>query len=222
MIDDSFPWNWDHVWAVLPEMLWKFLTVTLVITVVSSLIAAVLGLIIALIRRTAPRAIAAVVTLVMNFVRMTPLVVQLLFGFFGLLALGIDVPPIAVGIVIFGIHYATYMAEVYRAGIDSIAPGQWEAATALSMSRRRTWSAVVIPQAVRATVPALGNYVISMFKETPFVSVIFVVDMVKAAQLYGGDHFRYVEAITLAGILFLAASYPTSLLIGRLEKRLAH
>lgn len=222
MSDNSFPWNWDHAWAVLPEMLWKFLTVTLVITIAASAIAAVLGLIIALIRRSAPRPVATVVTLVMNFIRMTPLVVQLLFGLYGLLALGIDIPPIMIGIAIFGIHYATYMAEVYRAGIDAVPPGQWEATTALSMSRRRTWTAVVIPQAVRATVPSLGNYVISMFKETPFVSVIFVVDMVKAAQLYGGDHFRYVEAITLAGILFLAASYPTSLLIGRLEKRLAY
>lgn len=221
MNDYTSPWNWDHVWAVLPEMLWKFLTVTLVITIVSSLIAAVLGLIVALVRRTAPRPIAAVVTLVMNFIRMTPIVVQLLFGLYGLLALGIDIPPMIIGIVIFGIHYATYMAEVYRAGIDAVPPGQWEAATALSMSRGRTWSAVIVPQAVRATVPSLGNYVIAMFKETPFVSVIFVADMVKAAQLYGGDHFRYVEAITLAGILFLAASYPTSLLIGRLEKRLA-
>lgn len=222
MLDDSLPWNWDHAWAVLPEMLWTFLTVTLVITIASSAIAAVLGLIIALIRRTAPRPIAAVVTFVMNFIRMTPIVVQLLFGLFGLLALGIEIPPLIIGIAIFGIHYATYMAEVYRAGIEAVPPGQWEATTALSMSRGRTWSAVVIPQAVRATVPALGNYVISMFKETPFVSVIFVAEMVKTAQLYGGDNFRYIEPITLAGILFLAASYPTSLLIGRLEKRLAY
>lgn len=222
MSDDSFPWNWDHVWAVLPDMLWSFLTVTLVITVAASAIAAVLGLVIALVRRSAPRPVAAVVSFVMNFIRMTPIVVQLLFGLYGLLALGIQIPPMIIGIVIFGIHYATYMAEVYRAGIDSVPPGQWEASTALSMSRGRTWTAVIIPQAVRATVPSLGNYVISMFKETPFVSVIFVADMVKTAQLYGGEHFRYVEAITLAGILFLAASYPTSLLIGRLEKRLAN
>lgn len=221
MTDDSFLWNWEHAWAVLPSMLWTFLTVTLVLTIAGSAIAAVLGLIIALTRRTAPRPVAVLVAFVMNFIRMTPLVVQLLFGLYGLLALGIQIPPMIIGIVIFGTHYATYMAEVYRAGIDSIDPGQWEAATALSMSPGRTWTAVVIPQAVRATVPALGNYVISMFKETPFVSVIFVADMVAAAQEYGGDHFRYVEAITLAGILFLAASYPTSLLIGRLEKRLA-
>ena len=216
---DSTLWNWDHAFAVLPELLWRFFTVTLVVTVIASAIAAVLGLAIALVRRTAPRPVAAVVTAVMNFIRMTPVVVQLLFAFFALPA---QIPPIAIGIGVFGIHYATYMAEVYRAGIDAVPRGQWEATTALSMSRTRTWRAVIIPQAVRATLPSLGNYVIAMFKETPFLSVILVIEMVRAAQLYGGEHFRYIEAITLAGIIFLAASYPTSLLIGRLEKRLVY
>ncbi|GAA5150553.1 ectoine/hydroxyectoine ABC transporter permease subunit EhuD [Microbacterium pseudoresistens] len=217
MIDDSL-WNWQHVWAALPDMLWKFLTVTLLVTVVGSAIAALLGLLIALARRTAPRPIAAVLTFVMNFVRMTPLVVQLLFIYFAFTS----IDPLVIGIVVFGVHYATYMAEVYRAGIDSIPVGQWEATTALSMSRRRTWVAVIIPQAVRATAPALGNYVISMFKETPFLATITVVDMLGAAQTYGGNHFRYIEVITMAGILFLVASYPTSLLVTRLEKRLAY
>src|SRR5690606_36298358 len=221
MIDTSF-WNWDHAWAVLPDMLWAFLRVTLVVTIAASAIAAVLGLAIALVRRTAPRPVAALVTGIINVIRMTPLVVQLLFALYGLLAIGAEVPSIAIAIVVFGIHYATYMADVYRAGIDAVPRGQWEATVALSMSRGRTWRAVVIPQALRATAPALGNYVISMFKETPFVSVIFVHDMVRTAQLYGGEHFRYIEAITLAGLLFLAASYPTSLLIARLEKRLAY
>jgi len=70
-------------------------------------------------------------------------------------------------------------------------------------------------------VPALGNYAISMFKETPFLLMIGVVEMVQAGLIFGGNNFKYIEAITLAGIIFLLASYPTSLLIGRLEKRLA-
>lgn len=218
MNDDRVIWNWDHALAALPDMLWHFLTVTLYVTLLGSAIAAVLGLIIALARKSTPRPVAAVLTFVMNFIRMTPLVVQLLFAYYALTA----VPPLTLGVLIFGIHYATYMAEVYRAGIDAVPRGQWEAATALSMSRGRTWTAVVIPQALRSTLPALGNYVISMFKETPFLAVITVTDMVRAAQEYGGSHFRFMEAITMAGILFLVASYPTSLLIGRLEKRLAY
>lgn len=216
MIDDSL-WNWTHVWAALPDMLWTFLTVTLVVTLVGSAIAAVLGLFLELLRRSVPGPVAGVVTFVMNFVRMTPIVVQLLFIYFAFT----NLDPMLIGIGVFGVHYATFMAEVYRAGIDSVPRGQWEASTALSMSRGRTWAAVIVPQAVRATAPALGNYVISMFKETPFLAAITVIDMLGAAQLYGGAHFRYIEVITLAGLLFLVASYPTSLLVNRLEKRLA-
>jgi len=216
MIDNSL-WNWDHVWAALPDMLRTFVTVTLLVTLIGSLIAAVLGLLLELLRRSVPRPVAGVLTFVMNFIRMTPLVVQLLFIYFAFTSLD----PLLIGIVVFGVHYATFMAEVYRAGIDSVPPGQWEASTALSMSRGRTWTAVIVPQAVRATAPALGNYVISMFKETPFLATITVIDMLGAAQAYGGSHFRYIEVITMAGILFLIASYPTSLLVNRLEKRLA-
>ncbi|MCQ6498010.1 ABC transporter permease subunit, partial [Vibrio parahaemolyticus] len=89
--------------------------------------AAVLGLIIALARKSTPRPVAGLLTFVMNFIRMTPLVVQLLFAYYAF----VTVPPLTLGIIIFGIHYATYMAEVYRAGIDAVPRGQWEAATAL-------------------------------------------------------------------------------------------
>jgi len=218
MNDDNSFWSWDHAIAVLPDLLWTFLTVTLVVTIIGSIIAAILGLIIALGRRTAPRPVSAVITLVMNFIRMTPLVVQLLFAYY----VFTTVPPLVLGTIIIGIHYATYMAEVYRAGIDAVPPGQWEATTALSMSPGRTWRAVIIPQALRSTLPALANYVISMFKDTPFLMVITVTEMVREAQLYGGANFRYVEAITLAGIIFLAASLLSSVLARRLEKRLEY
>ncbi|MEW1962854.1 ectoine/hydroxyectoine ABC transporter permease subunit EhuD [Microbacterium sp. NPDC077644] len=218
MNDDKSIWSWDHALAVLPDLLWTFLTVTLVVTIIGSAIAAVLGLVIALGRRTAPGPVAGVLTLVMNFVRMTPLVVQLLFAYY----VFTTVPPIVLGTVIIGIHYATYMAEVYRAGIDAVPPGQWEATTALSMSPARTWTAVIIPQALRATLPALANYVISMFKDTPFLMVITVTELVREAQLYGGTNFRYVEAITLAGLIFLAASLLSSVLARRLEKKLEY
>ena len=218
MNDDNSFWSWDHAAAAFPEILEKFLTVTLVVTIIGSIIAAVLGLVIALGRRTAPRPVSSVITLVMNFIRMTPLVVQLLFAYY----VFTTVSPLILGTIIIGIHYATYMAEVYRAGIDSVPPGQWEAATALSMSPGRTWTAVIIPQALRSTLPALANYVISMFKDTPFLMVITVVEMVRQAQLYGSKNFRFVEAIIIAGLIYLVASLLSSLLARRLEKRLEY
>ncbi|HEX7351652.1 ectoine/hydroxyectoine ABC transporter permease subunit EhuD [Brachybacterium sp.] len=211
-------WNWDHAAAVLPLLLDGF-KITLFATVMGTLIAIVLGLVVAIIRRSAPPLLNRPFTWLVEFIRMTPLVVQLVFA-------NLTLSPyvdstLAIGIWVLGIHYTTYMAEVYRAGIDSVPTGQWEAATALSLPRARTWRAVIAPQAIRNTLPALGNYAISMFKETPFLYVIYILEMVRVAQTYGGDTFRYTEAITLAGLIFLAASYPTSLLIRRLEKKLA-
>lgn len=211
-------WSWDTAWAALPYLLEGFFTVTLVVTLAGSAIAAVLGLVIAVVRRSAPRPVAASVGFLVNFIRMTPIVIQLLFAYFAL----VTVDPLTIGIAVFGIHYATYMAEVYRAGIESVPRGQWEAATALSMSRPRTWTAVVLPQAIRATVPSLGNYVISMLKDTPFLIAITVADMVSNALEFGGNSFRYLEPITLAGVIFFLASYPASVLVRRLEKRLEY
>ena len=86
----------------------------------------------------------------------------------------------------------------------------------------RAFTAVILPQALRATIPSLGNYAVAMFKDTPFLFAITVVEMVTAAQQYGARNFQYLEPITLAGVIFLLASYPTSILIRRLEKSLVY
>jgi len=210
-------WSWDLVQQVFPDLIIAFLKGTLVVTVAGTVIAAILGLAVALARRSGPLVVRGVLTACVNFIRMTPIVIQLLFVYYMFPSLD----PMFIGIGIFGIHYTTYMAEVYRAGIEDVPPGQWEAATALSMSRGRTWTAVVIPQALRSTIPALGNYAISLFKDTPFLIAISVLEMVNVGWTFGGNHFHYVESLTLCGLIFLAASYPTSLLVRRLEKRLA-
>lgn len=211
-------WRWDFAWEVLPEMLRSFLQVTLLVTVLGTLIAAVLGLIIAILIRVLPRPLSLLVRWVADFIRMTPIIVQLLLLFYGMVWL----EPLTIGIIVFGVHYATYMSEVYRAGIESVPRGQWEAITALSMSPRRAWTKVIIPQALRSTVPSLGNYAISMFKESPFLISISVMEMVNTALQIGGFTYRYNEVITIAGVIFLAASYPTAVLVNRLEKRLAY
>ncbi|GAB3841600.1 ectoine/hydroxyectoine ABC transporter permease subunit EhuD [Nesterenkonia populi] len=217
-VEGSPFWDWEFAFEAFPEMFMAFLEVTVLVTVVGTLIAAVLGLVIAILIMVLPRPLAWVVRWAANFIRMTPIVVQLIFVFWAFLWM----EPLTIGIIVFGVHYATYMSEVYRAGIESVPKGQWEATTALSMSAVRTWRKVVIPQALRSTVPSLGNYAISMFKDTPFLLVIGVAEMVTVAGEIGAPTFRYTEVYTIAGLLFLAASYPTAVLVNRLEKRLAY
>ena len=215
-------WNWEFAADALPILLRGFVN-TLIATVVGTVIAAILGLILAVAIRGLPRWINWIVRLIVAFIRNTPLVVQLLFVYYAFSDIPglVDVPAIVVGFTVIGIHYSTYMSESYRAGIDAVPPGQFEAATALSLPPVRTFTAIVLPQALRATIPSLGNYAVAMFKDTPFLFAISVVELVTAAKEFGGATFAYTEAFTLAGIIFLAASYPTSLLIQRLDRRLA-
>ncbi|KUO20317.1 ectoine/hydroxyectoine ABC transporter permease subunit EhuD [Streptomyces dysideae] len=213
----NYQWDWDAVREAFPLLMEGFKT-TLLATVLGTLVAAVLGLVVAMAGRAPTRLVTIPVRALTEFVRSTPLLVQLV----GAYTIFNSFEPLTIGIAVLGIHYASYLSEVYRAGIDAVPKGQWEACRALSMSPRRTWQAVILPQAVRNVLPALGNYGIAMFKETPFLAVITVSEMVFEAQEYGSEHFVYAEVFTLAGLIFLAASYPTSLLMRKLEKRLGH
>jgi polar amino acid transport system permease protein len=214
--------DWSFAFDILPEMLYAFLRFSLVATVLGILVAAVLGLAFAIIRRARVPVLAPLTTAFIDFVRSTPLLVQLFFLFFVLPEAGITLPPLTTGVIGLGVHYACYLAEVYRAGIESVPKGQWEAATALSLPPRLQWQHVILPQAIRNVLPALGNYAISMFKETPFLALITVPEMVQRAQAIGSISFRYLEPITLAGLIFLAASYPTAIALRKLEIRLGH
>jgi len=211
-------WDTSLFIETLPVLIGAFLKITLVVTVLSSILSALLGLVWAIALRELPAWAAAPLRFVLDFIRMTPLPVHLLVIYYAFNNLS----PMTVGVLVFGVHYSTYMAESYRAGIDSIRKGQWEAATALSLPASRTWRAVILPQAIRNTLPSLGNWAIAMFKDTPFLIFISVPEMVTEARQFGGQHFSYVEAITVAGLLFLVASYPTAVLMRKLEKKLAY
>jgi polar amino acid transport system permease protein len=210
-------WDWNYAISILPALL-DGLRITLIATLLGSIVAMVLGLVFAVLRR-GPRPVSLAVLAFVEFVRSTPLLVQIFFLFFVLPRFGIVLSALTVGVIALGVHYACYTSEVYRAGIEAVPRGQWEAATALSLSPTRIWTGVVLPQAIPRVVPALGNYVISMFKEVPLLVGIGLLDVVGQAREAGNIFFRYVEPYTLAGLFFLLLSYPASLLMRRLERR---
>lgn len=197
--------DWQTAWDAVPQLL-QGLLVALQATALGYLLALVLGLVFALARRSHRAWLRLPVAFVIEFIRSTPLLVQLFFLFFVLPTAGVELSPMWTGAIGLGVHYATYISEVYRAGIDGVPAGQWEAATALSMPRRRTWTRIILPQAIPRVVPALGNYAISMFKDTPQLTVITVAEMLSIVKSLGSQNFQYLELITMAGLLYLMAA----------------
>jgi polar amino acid transport system permease protein len=193
------------------------LVVTLEATVCGFAIAMVFGLVLALLRRARSRLIAWPIALIIEFLRDTPLLVQLFFLFYVLPQFGIVLPAFLTGALALGLQYSAYTSEVYRGGIDAVGRGQWEAATALNLSRGVTYRDVVVPQAIPRIVPALGNYLVSMLKDTPVLSVITVVDMLNLANLIGDRTFEYLIPLSLVGLIFLILTLACSALIHAIE-----
>ncbi|NEY31613.1 ectoine/hydroxyectoine ABC transporter permease subunit EhuD [Streptomyces sp. PRKS01-65] len=212
-------WDWNAVADFMPHF-WDGLLVTLEILVLGSLISFVLGLVWALLSRLPSRWVRWPVGAVTEFVRNTPLLVQLFFLFYVLPEWGLTFSALTTGVIGIGLHYSTYTMQVYRAGIEAVPAGQWEAATALNLPRLRTWTAVILPQAVRRVVPALGNYVISMLKDTPLLMAITVLEMLGEARLFSQQNFHFTEPLTVIGVAFVVISYLASLLLRTLERRL--
>ncbi|MCY1513797.1 L-cystine transport system permease protein YecS [compost metagenome] len=211
--------NWSFALEILPT-LGSALIVTVQATLLGMLVAVTLGLALAMLRRSRLHIVSLPVAFVIEFVRSTPLLVQMYFLFYVLPLTGVQMSPLATGILALGLHYATYCAEVYRAGIEAVPRGQWEAATALNLSRWRTAIDVVLPQAIPPVVPALGNYLVAMFKDTPLLSAITVVELLQQSKMIGSTTFRYTEPLTLVGLLFLALSLVAAWGVRGLESRL--
>lgn len=212
-------WDWDFAARKLPELL-EGLLVTVKLTVTSIAIALVLGLVLAMLRRSPRRVVRLPVGFFVEFIRSTPLLVQLFFLFYVLAdEWDIRLSPFTAATIGLAVHYACYTSESYRAGIESVPRGQWEAATAINLSRRDTWLQVILPQAVPFSLPALGNYVVASFKDAPLASTITVPGVLFVAQRIQGQTFRGLEPFTLAGLLFLAVSVPAAAGVRLLERR---
>lgn len=212
-------WDWNYVAQILPDLLQASLK-TLGITVAGFLIAVVLGLFLAIARRSRQAWLSWPVALLIEFIRSTPLLIQVYFLYYVLPNYGVNMTAMQAGIIGIGLHYACYLAEVYRGGLDSVARSQWEAVVALNFAPWTAYRVVILPQAIRPILPPLGNYLIAMLKDTPVLSAITVVEIMQQAKNVGSESFRYLEPITLVGLFFLALSVALAYLVRRLEVRL--
>ena len=157
-----------------------------------------------------------------DFIRGTPLLIQLFLIYYGLPQVGIRLNAFLAGIVGLGLNYAASEAENYRAGIQSVAHGQTEAALALGMSRWQTLQHVVLPQAFRFVIPPVTNDFIAMFKDSSIVSVITMVELTKVYGMLAMSTYDYIGLGVMTAGIYFGLSYPASLFANWLEKKLRY
>lgn len=211
-------WDWAFVREIFPTLL-EGVKITILATLLGAAVAAIMGLVFAIARRSKNRLLARGVSFSVEFIRGTPLLVQLYFLFYILPDLGITLAPLTAGVIGLGLHYGSYTAEVYRAGIENVSRGQWEAAKACNLNPAQTWTHVILPQAVPPMIPALANYLVAMFKETPLLSAVTVLELMNQARSVANFNYRYLEPMTLVGAFFLVISLISVFVLGALERR---
>jgi polar amino acid transport system permease protein len=211
-------WDWAFAVKIVPALL-DGVVITIEATLLGSVVAMAMGMLFAILRRSRNIFVSAPVGLIVDFIRGTPLLVQLYFLFYILPDIGLVLSPLVAGVIGLGLHYGTYTAEVYRAGIDNVPSGQWEAAKAANLTVPQTWCYIILPQAIPPMIPALANYLVSMFKETPLLAAITVLELMNQARSVANFHYRYLEPMTLVGVFFLVISVISVVLLRRLEAR---
>jgi polar amino acid transport system permease protein len=214
-------WDWNAAAEAFP-LLAEASLITVQATVLGFIVALVVGLLFAIGRMAGPMPLRMAVGGVVEFIRSTPLLIQIFFLYYVMPEFGLTLDAMPTGVLALGLHYGAYCSEVYRAGLANVPKGQWEASIALNLSPWTTFKNVILPQAIPPVVPALGNYLVALFKETPLLSVIAVLELMQTAKILGSETFRYVEPITLVGAFFLVFSLISAALIRRVERWLNH
>jgi polar amino acid transport system permease protein len=195
--------------------------VTILICVSSIIIATILALLGAIGRLSPNPYINGVASLYVSLVRGTPLIVQIYFVFFALPQVGIIIDAVPAGIAALAFNYGAYMTEIFRAGIQAVPRGQREAAEALWMRERIVMRRIVLPQATRIVVPAIGNEFIAMIKDSALVSIIGVQELLWRANTTGRRDLEQVQAFLFAAVVYWMLTIVFSFFQGKLERRLA-
>jgi His/Glu/Gln/Arg/opine family amino acid ABC transporter permease subunit len=194
------------------------LRITVALTLSVIVMSAILAIPVALARMAPSRLIRFPVDAYVEVTRATPLLLQLIYIYYVLPSIGIRLPGIVCAVIGLTFNYTAYMSEVYRGGITAVAQGQWLAAAALGMTDSLAFRRIILPQAVRIVIPALGNYFISLFKDTALCSVIGIQELLFKGQIVSARSFQYFTIYTLTAILYFAVGYPAAIFVRWLER----
>lgn len=194
------------------------LAVTTFLTVVVILLAGVLAIPIALARLSPTRWIRWPADFYVEFIRATPLILQLIYIYYVLPSAGIRLEPLTAAIIGLTVNYSAFMSEVYRSGIQSIPRSQYEAAQSLGLKPTVVFVKIIFPQAFRVVLPALGNYLIALFKDTALASVVTVQELMFSGQIIAARNYQYFTVYTVTAILYFSVGYPAARFVRRLER----
>jgi L-cystine transport system permease protein len=225
--------DWGHLVRSFPELL-MHLPVTILVAVVSFAIAVILGFVAALCKIYKVPVLKKIADLYISFIRGTPLIVQLYLICYGLpktmyylkVQYGIwenfnsnRIAPIYYAIIAFSINIGAYLAETIRSSIEAVGPGQFEAARSVGMTRRQAMVHIIIPQALSVAIPNLGNTIISTVKDTSFIFIIGIIDIMGEAKIIGARTLTYLEVYVAVALIYWCICFFIEKIFSRLEKQ---
>jgi His/Glu/Gln/Arg/opine family amino acid ABC transporter permease subunit len=194
------------------------LLMTVELTIVVIVISLVFALLVALGAMSRFKTLRWLIKCYIEVIRGTPLLLQLIYVYYVLPEVGIRLNSFTAGVIALTLNYSAYLSEVYRSGIQAISRGQHDAAAALGMTRTLAMRRIILPQAIRIVIPALGNYFIGLFKDTALCSVVSIQEVVFTAQILAARNFQYFTLYTVTGIMYFVVSFPAARLVAYLER----
>lgn len=209
---------WDNVVEYLPILL-QGAVVTIEITIGALIISTPLGFLWAMLKRSQIKPVAVLTTWMINIVRGLPMIVLLFYIYFVFPDIGIRLTSMQASVIGLGFGYSTYVAEVFRSGIESVDPGQMEAAQSIGMGRVKAMIRVVLPQAFRVALPPYSSTLVMMLKDSAIASTIAVAEMTRQGQLIASSTFQNTTVYTMVAVLYLAMSLPMMRMTKSLERR---
>ena len=215
----SFEAFWQIFMTKLPVFM-EGVGVTVQLALYTAVFGSLVGVVVALMRLSRIRPLRWLSGVYIEFLRGTPLLVQVLIIYYGLPQLGIRLPRMTAGTVALVINSAAYMAEIVRSGIQAIDAGQSEASRSLGMTSAQTMLYIILPQAIKNILPAVGNEFVVIIKESSILYTIGIYELTYQANKLASTNFRYLETLMISALVYFVLTFTTSRLLGLLERRM--
>jgi polar amino acid transport system permease protein len=215
----QYDWDFSVISDAWPQLLGG-LGYTLLLTALSFVFSVLVGLFVCALRLSSVKPLAFLAGVYIEFMRLTPLLVQMLWIYTSLaLITGITLSPFVAGLLALSMNSAAFLAEIFRSGLQSVPRGQHEATSALGFTPWQSMRRVIGPQALRTIIPPLGSGWVSAFKDTSLLAILGVPELLTQAQVISSSTFRPLEVFTTVGLIYLVLAYPQALLVEFLYAR---